>query len=32
LPFPDYPALRPYFSEVEDLLAKYEVGVFDLAK
>lgn len=32
LPFPDYLALRPYFSEVEDLLAKYEVGVFDLAK
>ena len=32
LPFPDYPALRPYFSEVEDLLQKHEVGVFDLAK
>ena len=32
LPFPDYPALRPYFSEVEDLLEKYEVGVVDLDK
>ena len=32
LPFPAYPALRPYFSEVEDLLAQYEIGVFDLAK
>jgi peptide/nickel transport system substrate-binding protein len=32
LPFPDYPALRPYFKEVEDLLAKYEIGVFDVAK
>jgi peptide/nickel transport system substrate-binding protein len=32
LPFPDYPALRPYFSEIEDLLVKYEIGVFDLEK
>ena len=32
LPFPEYPALRPYFSEVEDLLEQYEIGVFDLAK
>ena len=32
LPFPDYPELRPYFSEVEDLLVKHEVGVFDLDK
>ena len=32
LPFPDYPALRPYFSQVEDLLVKYEIGVFDLDK
>ena len=32
LPLPDYPALRPYFSEVEDLLEEYEIGVFDLDK
>ncbi len=32
LPFPDYPELRPYFSEVEDLLVKHEVDVFDLDK
>lgn len=32
LPFPDYPAMRPYFSEVEDLLVKYEIGVYDLDK
>ena len=32
LPFPDYPELRPYFSEVEDLLVKHEVSVFDLDK
>ena len=32
LPLPDYPALRPYFSEVEDLFEEYEIGVFDLDK
>lgn len=32
LPFPDYPAMRPYFSQVEDLLVKYEIGVYDLDK
>jgi len=32
LPFPDYPALRPYFSAIEDLLDQYEVGVFDPGK
>ena len=32
LPFPDYPAMRPYFDAVADLLEKHEVGVFDLAK
>ena len=32
LPFPDYPALRPYFSAIKDLLDQYEVGVFDPGK
>jgi peptide/nickel transport system substrate-binding protein len=32
LPFPDYPALRPYAEAVEDLLQQYEVGKFDLEK
>ncbi len=32
LPFPNYPALKPYFGAVEDLLKEHEVGLFDLEK
>jgi peptide/nickel transport system substrate-binding protein len=32
LPFPDYPALKPYFSAVEDLIEEHEVGLFSLEK
>jgi peptide/nickel transport system substrate-binding protein len=32
LPFPDYPALQPYFSAAEDLLQEHEIGLFDLEK
>jgi len=32
LPFPDFPPLRAYTDQIQDLLDKYEVGVFDLSK
>ncbi|HJP29927.1 MAG TPA: ABC transporter substrate-binding protein [Candidatus Latescibacteria bacterium] len=32
LPFPDYPALRPFFLAVEDLLVEHEVGIHSLEK
>jgi peptide/nickel transport system substrate-binding protein len=32
LPFPDYPALKPYFGAVQDLLEKSEIGLFSLEK
>jgi peptide/nickel transport system substrate-binding protein len=32
LPMPDYPALRPYFDQVEDLLAKYDTVEFNPKK
>jgi len=28
-PFPDYPALRRYMDQIQDLLAKCEIGTFD---
>jgi peptide/nickel transport system substrate-binding protein len=32
LPFPAYTPLLPYFDSVKDLLEKYPIGTFDLAK
>jgi peptide/nickel transport system substrate-binding protein len=29
LPFPDYPSLRKYTDDIEDLLEKYPVGLYD---
>ena len=32
LPFPDYPPLRPFTDRIQDLIEKYEVGVYDPQK
>jgi len=32
LPFPDFPPLRRFTSQVQDLVEKYQVGVYDLEK
>jgi peptide/nickel transport system substrate-binding protein len=32
LPMPDYPALKPYFEDVQDLLKKYDTLAFDPKK
>jgi peptide/nickel transport system substrate-binding protein len=32
LPFPDFPPLRPFTDRIQDLIEKYEVGVYDPQK
>jgi len=32
LPFPDFPPLRPFTDKIQDLIEKYEVGVYDPQK